>query len=247
MAFDMNEDRINRWKCLFCGSKHKKVIKHIRSTDGAHIGSSLFCCNCGHIDNFPWTVNLAKQLLNEGDRVTSDPQICCGLASKDLENCKNYKCPYRPNETSDEKPKVNTEISHDPLKLKPIDISNDKNPGVDVIQNLEPMKKAEPVSPDFPRPQIPPVHDESLVGVPYIPTYARHPHLGPEPGPEPIQGRIDNRRFPPQPPMKDNGINRPGVNENMKGNPVRKPQVISPDHNEPNLVVPVVNGSTGKI
>lgn len=98
MAVDVNEDRINRWKCLTCGSKHKKIINHIRKSDKKHVGYTLFCCNCGHLETFAWTVNAAIEMSGENLNSLKTGEIKCGLLEKDLVNCENYSCPYRPKE-----------------------------------------------------------------------------------------------------------------------------------------------------
>ena len=242
MAFDMNEDRINRWKCLFCGSKHKKVIDHIRKSDGAHIGVTLHCCNCGHIDNFAWTMKLAKQLMNESEIETDNPTIKCGLCEKDLEYCKNLKCQYRPTIVKEKKPMVHSAPSTE-ISPAPVNIENDEvSQAVEKLDNLHmPNEKRSAIQMPIPTDDVNrlrPVLDESLVGMPYIPTYLdkvnrdpHHPPVEPRPCPKPIP--------------RDN-IERPGMNEHMKNMPEHfghGPRL----EQEPNLVIPVTNGSTGKI
>jgi hypothetical protein len=48
----MDEDRIIKTQCSFCGSRLKKIAEIRSKVDNDMIGYSLICCNCGHVDNF---------------------------------------------------------------------------------------------------------------------------------------------------------------------------------------------------
>jgi hypothetical protein len=48
----MDEDRITKTQCNFCGSRLKKIAEIHSKANNEIIGYSLICCNCGHVDNF---------------------------------------------------------------------------------------------------------------------------------------------------------------------------------------------------
>lgn len=92
---DMNTDRINRWKCLICGSRQKKVIDLIGNTN-KKIGYSMLCCNCGHVDQFALTMNGITSMICGDESKVSNVNIYCGLNEDDLKYCPNLECPQRP-------------------------------------------------------------------------------------------------------------------------------------------------------
>lgn len=92
---EMNDDRINRWKCLFCGSKLKKVISLKNKTGtGDIVGYSLHCCNCGHIDNFAFDLKGIDTMIGYDNRADSR-SIECGVCGKELESCNFKECHFR--------------------------------------------------------------------------------------------------------------------------------------------------------
>lgn len=243
MAFDMNKDRINRWKCLFCGSKHKKVIEHIREKDGAHIGCTLHCCNCGHIDNFAWTVNFAKQLTNEAESMTSEPCVHCGLSKSDLVNCKKYDCKYRPNFEEEKKPKVHSTIANPDEMAKPAPTDLDGGSAYHPELHRTKDQVLEGV-PDLQKHmKTPPIDIPGQVGPRYVPPYVERHHDEPLPGkPMPVPGTHQPPNvevYPNDPP----DMERPGMNEN--GMP--RPRPIEPPKPTDDLVVPIVNGTVGRL
>lgn len=228
MALEVNEDRINRWKCLICGSKHKKVIKHFRESDGVQIGYTLFCCNCGHLDPFAWTVNAARDMCGENIGVIGRSEVTCGLDEKDLVNCEKKNCPYRPEpkpkgpsqtvKTSIAKPvqkPVPIDVKGDPYKLDHVPNSNIEDRRIPIPNRLQPVQRNS---------NIPPLVIPGQVGAPYM-----QPHGDTPP------------TFGPANPMTGPEV----VIEEPKQK--FNPNVIQPDNG--NLTVPVITGtnSTGKL
>ena len=90
----MDEDRISRWKCIFCGSRQKKIIEHF-STANKKIGYTLHCCNCGHIDNFALTAAAIELMTQANSGRLGNSCTTCGLLEKDLYTCPAVTCKYR--------------------------------------------------------------------------------------------------------------------------------------------------------
>lgn len=110
MSIKMDADRISKWKCLFCGSRYKKVVHAMKNE--IEQGFSVVCCECGHTDNFVsqfdaipmYTVGL------NGGRV-SDLKITCGCSDYDRGTCKNRECSCRKeNDTKTQPPPPHTEL-----------------------------------------------------------------------------------------------------------------------------------------
>ena len=212
MALDVDSDRINRWKCLICGSKHKKVIKHFRKSDEMQIGYTLFCCNCGHLDHFSWTVNAARDMCGENIGVIGKSEVVCGLDEKDLVNCEKKDCPYRPDikpkgpsqtvKTSIAKPiqkPVSIDTKDDQYKLDPVGNSGIENKRIPLPDRLQPVQRNN---------NIPPLVIPGQVGAPYM---QPHGDMPPTFGPaNPMTGAeviIDEpkQRFNPNVIQPDNG------------------------------------------
>lgn len=238
MAADMNQDRINRWKCQFCGSKHKKVIEHIRKKDDAHVGCTIHCCNCGHLDTFAWTVNFAKQITCETEPMTTDPCVHCGLAASDLVNCKNLTCKYRPDVKEEKKPTIHSRVAnpddYELPKLSPSAIAECGQYHPELHQTNRQNNEFIPDHHELHR--APGIDLPGQVGPRYIPPYAEKHHPGPG---EPIPGHRPEMR-----PHDPSDVTRPGLNENM---PMRPPVRETPPRPVDDLVVPVVNGTVGKL
>ena len=90
----MDEDRISRWKCIFCGSRQKKIIEHF-STANKKIGYTLHCCNCGHIDNFALTAAAIDLMTRANTGKLGTSCTDCGLLERDLYTCPATTCKYR--------------------------------------------------------------------------------------------------------------------------------------------------------
>lgn len=91
----MDKERIEKWKCLMCGDRHKKVANI--SKDGNKTGFSVVCCGCGHIDNYVETHDAIPTFaigINAG-QVVSDVEIVCGCSEYDLSTCTNKTCECR--------------------------------------------------------------------------------------------------------------------------------------------------------
>jgi hypothetical protein len=95
MSLKMDDDRIARWKCLVCGSKQKKIIE-FSGKNGKKNGYSLYCCNCGHIDNFAWTLAAANAVSGVDNGAITESRVKCGVPFKDIEHCRFHQCKYRP-------------------------------------------------------------------------------------------------------------------------------------------------------
>lgn len=112
MSVKMDEDRIKRWKCLFCGSTSKRKADAIR-TDGEIIGYSIMCCNCGHLDNFATQPSKALPMFICGVKNdVKEIKITCALDDDSVEFCKNKKCIYRPSkekESTNKSPSITTD------------------------------------------------------------------------------------------------------------------------------------------
>lgn len=95
MAIVMDRDRISKWKCPDCGSRHKKNIDIIGSNN-KKIGFALFCCDCGHIQHFAWTVGAAKAMCGMNNGAVSNCDVSCGVDPEEIKHCRDRNCPYRP-------------------------------------------------------------------------------------------------------------------------------------------------------
>lgn len=219
MSLDVNADRINKWKCLLCGSKHKKIIKHFRKSDDAQIGYTLFCCNCGHLDHFAWTVAAAKNMCGEENDTIGKSEVVCGIYEKDLVHCPKKNCIYRPGEKPKKQPKtVNTKLAKPPVDIKPDKPKDD-------VHRINPVY----VSDETPRPvptELHPIphehhhhHDPDLrlpgqVGPIYQPPHGDVPHMfgPPDPmkGPEIIMDE-PKKRFNPNIIKPDNETSAPTI------------------------------------
>lgn len=91
---NMDKDRINRWKCLICGSTQKKKIDLIGISNN-EIGYSLLCCNCGHVDSFALTSSAVSAMICGDESKVAKTKITCGAGSSNMKFCLNKKCPYR--------------------------------------------------------------------------------------------------------------------------------------------------------
>lgn len=91
----MDDERINRWKCQFCGSRQKKRIDII-GQNNRKIGFALHCCNCGHIDNFGMTSAALNLMVGSDSSKAKSLDTKCGVFLKDITCCPAMKCPYRP-------------------------------------------------------------------------------------------------------------------------------------------------------
>lgn len=95
MSEMMTMDRINRWKCVFCGSNLKRKLDATTGS-GKVIGYSLMCCNCGHVDNFALsTAAIPMYTCGEKGEVETI-NIKCPLSEKEVEFCMHKNCAYRP-------------------------------------------------------------------------------------------------------------------------------------------------------
>jgi hypothetical protein len=139
LAIEMNEDQIVKWKCAACGSRLKKVVD-IFNANKKKIGYSIFCCECGHIENFAWTIGLAKTMSGLDTNVVDTCTIRCGMNEETLKHCRDHCCDYR-------------------LKPKP------KGPSISVRQNQAHKPEHPPITakqqqkeplPEYPRPPIRP-------------------------------------------------------------------------------------------
>ncbi len=232
MAENVDADRINRWKCLICGSKHKKIINHYRESDGKQIGYILFCCNCGHLDNFAWTVNAARNMCGEDNKVIGKSDVKCGLSEKDLVNCEFLDCPYRPKEKQKGPIKtVNTSIATQPITPEPKELESER---FDEKESRREIKEINPkrIEPEPNMRRLPPLPGQ--VGSPYIP-----PH-----------GSIPSPTFASPNPMT--GPEEPITDSNFHA-PVRNPIPHKPENQREdgveNFTIPVINGNnnTGKL
>ena len=93
---EMNMDRINRWKCLLCGSKLKKIID-LKDSKDMVIGYSLHCCNCGHLDNFALNMK-AIDTMTGYEGKANDRVISCGVSIHNIDACAFKECPFRKKE-----------------------------------------------------------------------------------------------------------------------------------------------------
>ena len=103
----MDTDRIEKWKCLICGSRRKKISAALK--DGTEVGFSMVCCECGHVDNFV-TDNTAIPAFTIGlssGRI-SDIEIRCGSSAYDKDSCSNTGCSCRKENSSDTKTAENS-------------------------------------------------------------------------------------------------------------------------------------------
>jgi hypothetical protein len=91
----MDRDRISKWKCPDCGSRHKKNIDIIGSNK-KKIGFALFCCDCGHIQHFAWTIGAAKAFCGMNNGAVSNCEVSCGVDADEIKHCKDRNCVYRP-------------------------------------------------------------------------------------------------------------------------------------------------------
>lgn len=91
----MDNDRIRRWKCLFCGSTNKRKLDTVTTTDKVN-GYSLMCCNCGHLDNFALDSSAIPMFVCGQNNNVKEIKVSCALSDDDTKFCKNMKCPYRP-------------------------------------------------------------------------------------------------------------------------------------------------------
>lgn len=98
----MDEERIEKWKCEFCGDRHKKVA--YMSKNGKRTGFSMVCCGCGNVNNFALTHDAIPTFaigINPA-QIISDIEIVCGCSEYDISTCTNNNCECRKtqNETS---------------------------------------------------------------------------------------------------------------------------------------------------
>lgn len=111
---DMTEDRINRWKCLFCGSKLKKNIECLNG-NGNIIGYSLHCCNCGSLNNFALDGNAIDSMIGYGNKIARRT-IKCAVSIDDIGNCKYEDCPFRPKKEDNQDNNLVNNKSNEDLK-----------------------------------------------------------------------------------------------------------------------------------
>ena len=244
MAENVNADRINRWKCLICGSKHKKIINHYRESDGKQIGYTLFCCNCGHVDHFAWTVNAARNMCGEDNHVIGRSDVKCGLYEKDLVNCEFLECPYRP----EQKPKgpsktVNTSIAEPEIIPKSKELEEPRFDEIKIRPEIKTITPKPVIPPNIERSMmskpIPPLPGQ--VGAPYIPPHGniQSPTFA---SPDPIRG--------PERPITDSNFHGP-VRNPIPPKPEKKPDILGNRglNESENFTIPVINGqnNTGKL
>lgn len=120
---NMTTDRINRWKCIFCGSKLKKIIE-CSNMSGNNIGYSLHCCNCGSLNNFAFDGNAIDSMIGYSNKIAKRT-IKCAVCMEDISNCKYEDCPFRPKENNQDKNLVKNRSSEDQETL--IEEPNDLN------------------------------------------------------------------------------------------------------------------------
>ena len=102
----MNMDRINRWKCLLCGSKLKKIID-LKDAKDMVIGYSLHCCNCGHLDNVALNMK-AIDTMTGYEGKANDRVISCGVSIHNIDACAFKECPFRKKENKFEENEKST-------------------------------------------------------------------------------------------------------------------------------------------
>lgn len=97
---DMNPTRIQKWKCLFCGSRRKRKVD-VLNVSNRVIGFSLVCCGCGHVDNFSLSQESIEMYVC-GIEVNADSmKIYCPFTAKSVKQyCNKENCKYRPVSTS---------------------------------------------------------------------------------------------------------------------------------------------------
>lgn len=60
------------------------------------IGYGLYCCNCGHIEQFAATLGCATAYLGGDNNKVAKVDVKCALEIDDMRVCKFLNCPYRP-------------------------------------------------------------------------------------------------------------------------------------------------------
>lgn len=64
---DMNADRLEKWKCLYCGS-HDKHVGVIKEAGEAYM-TVVVCHNCGRVDYFAKSIRHAMQVAKLSNQV----------------------------------------------------------------------------------------------------------------------------------------------------------------------------------
>lgn len=65
---DMNADRLEKWKCLYCGSHDKHVGKITDSTNQTYM-TVVVCHNCGRVDYFTKSIRHAMRVATLDEHV----------------------------------------------------------------------------------------------------------------------------------------------------------------------------------
>lgn len=93
---DMNPTRIQKWKCLFCGSRRKRKVDVLNASNRV-IGFSMVCCGCGHVDNFSLSQESIEMNVCGIEANADSMKIYCPFTAKSVNQyCNNEKCKYRP-------------------------------------------------------------------------------------------------------------------------------------------------------
>lgn len=90
MVHEMSVDRIEKWQCIFCGSRSKKIGEILSGKNV--IGRSLICCNCGHVENFAVDVNAIPIYMGVQSRGISGVNITCGISTTSKLKCNIETC-----------------------------------------------------------------------------------------------------------------------------------------------------------
>lgn len=59
----MDSDRLERWKCLYCGC-HDKYVGVLKDEDGDPYATVVVCHNCGRMDVFTKSIRYAMQMVH---------------------------------------------------------------------------------------------------------------------------------------------------------------------------------------
>ena len=65
---NIDTDRMERWKCPFCGS-HDKEIAVLKDESNEPYATVLVCHNCGKVDYFAKSIIFAKKIFELDDMI----------------------------------------------------------------------------------------------------------------------------------------------------------------------------------